>query len=214
MAAEARLVNVDHVAAASYPSILGAILDPAISLAIWRRQLSSPLADFIAHADLANFSGLRLTVALSDMPQMLSEALQSAGMSALGASVLGTDIVHLARLYADAVDHDRLDVRLDRITGNACHKFHADYVRARLISTYRGPATQWLEQGAGSDFQATGRVPEDAIRSLETGDVALLKGRLWSPEDALVHRSPPIAGSGEDRLLLVINQVEDETALP
>ncbi|MXP10343.1 DUF1826 domain-containing protein [Pseudoblastomonas halimionae] len=52
---------------------------------------------------------------------------------------------------------------------------------------------------------AAGEQPED-IHSLQPGDVGIFKGRLSSGKPA-IHRSPPIGGSGERRLLLVVNPV-------
>ena len=46
---------------------------------------------------------------------------------------------------------------------------------------------------------------------MQAGWVGLFRGRLW-PGDLpcrLLHRSPPIAGSGETRLLLVIDAAQD-----
>lgn len=45
----------------------------------------------------------------------------------------------------------------------------------------------------------------ETSRSLAPGAVGLFKGRILAGEQAIVHRSPPIAGTGEERLLLVID---------
>jgi len=64
-------------------------------------------------------------------------------------------------------------------------------------------ATRWIEQ------------PGDRQRALATGTVGLFKGRVLAGDDAIVHRSPPIVGTGEDRLLLVLDgpPPEDTAAL-
>ena len=46
---------------------------------------------------------------------------------------------------------------------------------------------------------------DETPRSLAPGAVGLFKGRILAGEQAIVHRSPPIAGTGEARLLLVID---------
>jgi hypothetical protein len=43
-----------------------------------------------------------------------------------------------------------------------------------------------------------------------TGAPILLRGTLWpeQPKSGLLHRSPPIEGSGETRLLLVLDPMD------
>jgi hypothetical protein len=107
--------------------------------------------------------------------------------------------------FATNMELGVVEIRLERIVTNACRKFHADYVTARLICTYAGQGTQWLdsEDAAGCDCGD----PHN-IRQLSTGDVALFKGRLWSAHAPAIHYSPPIEGTGEERLVLVINPGE------
>jgi hypothetical protein len=33
----------------------------------------------------------------------------------------------------------------------------------------------------------------------------MFKGHGWAPEAPIIHRSPPIAGTGQQRLVLVLN---------
>lgn len=62
------------------------------------------------------------------------------------------------------MDLTHVMLRLERVTGDACKRWHADYVSVRLICTYRGAATRWIEQ------------PGDRQRALATGTVGLFKG--------------------------------------
>lgn len=112
----------------------------------------------------------------------------------------------LARGHASIEGVETVRLRLEVVENDACRKFHADYVTVRTITTYVGPGTQWIEAAKLS----IGRMPEmSEIRQTETGDVTIFKGRLWQESPAILHRSPPIAGTGEQRLVLVV-----DTALP
>ncbi|GHG94669.1 hypothetical protein GCM10012319_57790 [Comamonas sp. KCTC 72670] len=120
------------------------------------------------------------------------------------------DVHFLARLYVDLFGVAELGVRLHIIGGDMCPRFHVDRVGVRLLCTYAGPATEWLEnvhvvRGA---LGATGDVtrPGAPVRALERFDVALLKGESWpgNQGNGAVHRSPAIAGSGRRRLFLSI----------
>ena len=69
---------------------------------------------------------------------------------------------------------------------------------ARLLLPLVGPGTQWMR--AGGD-------PERPEGDLQAGDVGIFKGRLWTRDPVILHRSPPIAGAGITRVLLVIDPI-------
>ncbi|MFT5626708.1 MAG: hypothetical protein ACI8Z0_003219 [Lentimonas sp.] len=101
-----------------------------------------------------------------------------------------------------------MSLRLEPITSNACRKLHIDAITARLVCTYRGTGTQY---GISQD----GAEPE-CIFTVPTGTPILLRGTLWpeQPRSGLLHRSPPIEGSGKTRLVLVLDptfDLEEET---
>jgi hypothetical protein len=193
---------VDHIAVAGDPAILGAIAEPAVTLSLWTRRLPSEVATAAARIAAADFAGLRVTLPLDGLAEALPSALAGVGVAE---PALAADMLDLARLFADGMRTAAVDIRLDRITNDACRKFHADYVTARLITTYHGPATQWLDQPSAAALAAGAAIDALTVRALATGDVACLKGRTGAGEAALVHRSPPIAGTGRTRLVLVLN---------
>ena len=116
-------------------------------------------------------------------------------------------ITALAERFAEVMGAPWLQMRLEVVTDNACRKFHLDNIRARLVCTYRGTGTQYgLAEG--------GAEPE-VIYTVPTGQPFVMRGARWptSPPSALKHRSPPIEGRGETRLLLVLDPVYAPTAL-
>lgn len=179
----------DHVRIDSDSAVLATIDQPQVTLAVWERPSPLPAPD------LGGFPVVRFAAALPSVAAGVREAL-----GALPArpwhETLAADVARLAMLYATWTGEERVEVRIEHVTGNGCWKFHADYVGLRLITTYCGQATQWLPQGATEDT---------APRTLSAGDVGLFKGRERAGDRAIIHRSPPIAGTGEDRLLLVID---------
>jgi hypothetical protein len=180
----------DHVAMAGDAAVLAAIHDPAVTLAVWQRP--SPLG----LVDLSDLTPIRFASAASEVAATLADLLAADGEGQDWHEPLARDVDQLATWFAMLASETRVEVRLERVTGNGCWKFHADYVALRLICTYAGQATQWLPLGANADTPP---------RALATGDVGLFKGRALAGDRAIIHRSPPIAGSGEDRLLLVID---------
>ena len=113
---------------------------------------------------------------------------------------------------------EEVGLRLAVLNQAMCPRFHFDQVPCRLVTTYHGIATQWLENdavdrsklGRGSNGQpdsASGLYNDESdIQQMSAGDVALLKGERWSGNEnrGLVHRSP-VTSSEEVRLLLTID---------
>lgn len=113
------------------------------------------------------------------------------------------DIAALAEVFARQMRARWLRLRLDVITTNACRRFHIDALTARLVCTYRGTGTQYSVSTDGAD--------PSRIFTVATGSPILLRGTLWPghPPSGLVHRSPPIEGTGETRAVLVLDPVDD-----
>ncbi|MFN5630638.1 MAG: DUF1826 domain-containing protein [Sphingomonadales bacterium] len=179
--------------------VLHAIREEDVSFAFWERKPPSGVGD-IALNGLRN---LRFTASLGEMPDTLDQELESAGFKkGTPRNNLATDILDLANHFAAVMRLNKVEIRLEHVTTNACKKFHGDYVTARLICTYVGPGTQWLD---GADTEDCGCGEPHNIQQMNAGDVGLFKGRIWSETHPAIHRSPPIEGTGEGRLMLVIN---------
>lgn len=111
-------------------------------------------------------------------------------------AILRDDAAMLARRFAALMGADAVRVRVEAIYGDACRKFHADYTDVRLITSWAGPGTDWLPPAASKGEHQ--RVP--------TGWIGLFKGHLFCEgHPPCIHRSPPIAGTGQKRLVLVID---------
>ncbi|WP_273249027.1 DUF1826 domain-containing protein [Sediminimonas qiaohouensis] len=80
--------------------------------------------------------------------------------------------------------------------------FLSDNVPARLLCTYRGEGTEYGKTCNDGEHEQ--------INRMKSGWVGLFRGATWLGDApcGLTHRSPPIAGRGETRLLLVIDAVE------
>lgn len=118
-------------------------------------------------------------------------------------SALTHDIAELATHFAAIMGVDYVRLRLDVVTTNACRKFHIDAITARLICTYRGQTTQFGQAKLDCD-------PDD-VRSVPHASPIILRGTKWASDapTRLKHRSPPIEGTGETRLLLVLDPICD-----
>ena len=185
------------------PHVLTAIRGEDCNLAIWERPAQHTLATLLE----SQLEDARFAAPLSALETRLPEELAGCGYADTTArAALIEDILALAEQYAEIMELNAVSVRLAVVTTDSCRKFHADYVKARLITTYVGTGTQWID-AADADRVARGEEPR-AIQTMRAGDVGLFKGKMWS-ESPAIHRSPPIEGTDETRLILVLDPVRD-----
>jgi hypothetical protein len=191
-----------HVRGSDHGAILAAVLMPGINLAIWQRR------DRVAVPDvetLDTVDDVALTATIEGLRSAAQVALSEASYPPSCIHALAADIAMLGGKLSTLLDCSTLAVRLEVIVTDACRRFHTDYVSLRLISTYVGEATQWLDDQDATALRDGASLSSPNVRSLATSDVAVFKGRNWSALQAISHRSPPIASAGGRRLVLVID---------
>lgn len=186
------------------PEGLASIRWPGTALVIWRRSVDPRLVALVDALDFAELPHLRLeAIEAAEVGAALARAL---GTAAARLQPLLADLADLARLYARVTGSSPIRLRLEAIRDDACRRFHADQVAWRLLCTWRGPGTEWL--AARDVVRAADGLPAEPepsrIHRLERFAVGLFAGaRTPNP---CIHRSPPLSGSGLDRLLLVIDE--------
>lgn len=200
LAREAVKINATGVGVAETPGGLSAIHHPGCAAAIWRRQVRP---DFLSWANRLQPTHLprgRVILHREAVPDIVHQLCEIAETPLdPEREWLVDDIAALSQIFADLMGTEYLRLRLDAVSTNACSLFHIDAISARLVCTYRGAGTQY-------GLSADGEGPE-RVFSVPTGAPILLRGTLWpeTPRSGLLHRSPPIEGTGETRLLLVID---------
>lgn len=175
-------------------------------LILWRRPLPQCLTAWLNRMEPQDLPHLRILVDVADVREALGgELAEVDARHAAMRDLLIIDIETLAQTFSQIAQSKQVDIRLERIEDNACRLFHRDSVHFRLLTTYRGPSTEWVEpEFAHMALRNSGRfcLP---IRRLEDYDVAVFKGSHSARDRGVVHRSPPIEKTGETRLLLCIN---------
>lgn len=194
------------------PDVLARILDDGVNLAIWQRQLPVHISDF--GALLLSFDEpLADSISLEMGNEHASPNLQ--GLASRFNDLEGyagfiSDISWLVSAYSCLLGAKRIGLRLRALDKAMCPRFHVDHVPVRLITTYAGVGSQWLEEGA-MERRCLGQLqaePTQAglIQQINQGEVALLKGEKWQGNEGagLIHRSPAL-GQGERRLILTLD---------
>jgi len=193
---------------------LARIYDPDINICVVERQINESAQRFIEHL-------LKRTQPISIIENIGFASFNFFGL--LPDDILHPgyldfckDIAYLCGLYRDLFDLKRIGLRLCTLDHAMCPKFHADSVSCRLICTYGGTGTEWLEDayidrsklGLGSnglcDEESGLILDADAIHTVPAYAIALFKGCRWegNEQHGAVHRSPQVT---MPRLLLTLD---------
>lgn len=192
------------VGVATTPEGLSAIEHPGCAAAIWRREPLPSFQSWVDGLDPEHLPSARVVLrpgAVRKTVQEICETCETPAGSERDRLV--DDAAALSEIFAGLTKAPFLRLRLDVVTTNACRRFHIDAVRVRMVCTYRGTGTQY---GISTDGAEPSRV-----FTVPTGAPILLRGTLWptKPNSGLLHRSPPIEGTGETRLMLVLDPIFD-----
>lgn len=196
------------------PKVLADIYQEDVNIAIWRRTISARLDDAV---EVFLAASPRFETAITVSPDSAHARLSEATGGTAPAKLVD-NVAELVGMFCYLFGLRRAGLRLATLNRAMCPRFHVDRVLCRLISTYSGVATEWLPHGAVDRSKlglgSNGRSDRDSglfakesdIQRLACGDVALLKGELWTGNDdaGLVHRSPAVP-AGENRLLLTLD---------
>ncbi|WEF24878.1 DUF1826 domain-containing protein [Paracoccus sp. S3-43] len=180
------------------------IAQPGIGAAVWRRDRAPAFAEWVETISPGHLPALRALVDFRAVENCIHAACDLSGLPAGPMrDLLASDIAALALMFARIMRNPLMHIRFEAVTTNACRKFHVDQIPARLLCTYRGPGTQFGLKDDSGEVALAGE--------MRTGDVAVLRGALWPGKEAtrLLHRSPPIEGTGDVRLFLALDPAVD-----
>ena len=183
---------------------LATIAQPGCAAALWRRQPDPAFQAWIDGLDPAVLPAARLNLRPEDVRHAMQGCCDVSGLpDSAERTILIDDIAVLAGVFAKVMRARHLRLRLSPVNTDACRRFHIDALTARLICTYRGAGTQY---GLSTDG-----APPHRVFDAPTFAPFVLRGTDWPerPASGLLHRSPPIEGSGETRLVLVLDPVLD-----
>lgn len=131
----------------------------------------------------------RVTVAT--VRQVATSACESLGIVV---DEVADDIAKLLSHFLTAFERDAVRLRLEIVDDTSCPKLHIDVVHVRMITTYLGDGTEYADVAC-----------PDIIRQVETGAVALFKGRTHPTHAGIVlHRSPTTTADAP-RIVLIVD---------
>ena len=199
-----------HLASDS-PEVLAELKDPAVNLVVWRRQAQPCVTRELASAQPIVRSDRRNDTTPATFRLDVAEYLSSLNLDPSAFEHLMTDLERVARQFFAVANASAYKFRLLFTGKDDCRRFHVDNRRLRLLCTYRGPGTQWLRNDQVDRAALNRGDPNDEIlrhgapQQLQAFWVAIMRGQSVGLDGGLVHRSPPIAGTGETRVVFCLD---------
>ena len=186
-----------------------------INISIWQRNLNNHTSEASEYV-LTKNPLLEFSEVLQ--PENVIESLKTSIGSNEEMLPFFDDVFNLVSMFCKTFDQKKAWLRLDGIDHPMCPRFHTDKLKCRLVTTYIGPATQWLPHdlvnrsklGHGNQGKPDDKsglfIGINDIEQLDKGHVALLKGESWKGNQGrgLVHRSPHEEGNYK-RLYMTID---------
>lgn len=197
---------------------LSKIYNEEINILIWQRIINDKLLNASEYV-LSKHPELAISEVIK--PEEIKKILIREIDSSQEVLCLSKDISEIVKIFCMLFNVNSVWLRLDAIDKPMCPRFHADYLKCRLVSTYKGPATQWIPHnlvnhsklGSGnegkSDKESGLFLKDEDIKQLNIGDIGLLKGEAWEGNQGggIVHRSPHSEESRQ-RLYMTIDFVD------
>ena len=198
--------------------VMSAIRIAGVNMAIWQRS-EKPRCKNALNALLAANETVLLDYKPTDNTQIIEGVTRLADIYGEAASMeaLAEDIQMLVNLFCGISDASHARIRLGRIENDACRLFHADSLHMRMLCTYAGPGTEWLDSDNArhEELGSRGRTIEETnaaividpaqIRHVAPWHVAVFTGRLRPDTPPLIHRSAPVPTEKEHRIRLCID---------
>lgn len=166
-----------------------------------RRPVPGEYGDLVARGRVGE---VRFQTTARGAPAKIDRGLDHLELTAPGRqrARLADDIMGLVCGMLAGFDWPRVEVRLDLADVQACPKFHCDNVLVRLVTTYVGPGTEYIETRRS-----------DVIHRAAPGTLVFLKGhRHPTHRESILHRSPALP-RGSRRLSVAIDRADWLTAI-
>ena len=197
---------------------LAAIFNDAVQIAVLSRPANELITTYLETAVAAGAlgSGFRTSLPVGQRPDLSAYP----GLPDLpGRDAFADDLAVMSELYSDLLGCESVGLRVEIVSRAMCPRFHMDHVGIRLLCTYRGPGTQWIDD-EGADRSrlgaGAGGLPDEAsglfgpatqVREVAPFAVALLKGSHWqgNAQRGVIHRSPAVEEADFPRVLVAMD---------
>ncbi len=201
-----------HLLSANF-DVLGQITEPDVNLCVWQRPVQDEILNEICRLRPNQLRDVRRQTSLQTFDDDVRESLLEGGLDPREFRRFLEDLTLIAAPFFEVVKGHETKFRLLTTDQDDCRRFHVDYRHLRLLCTYQGPGTEWLsDEQVDRDAYENGGSNEKIIRfgepsRLEPFWVGILKDDAYPNNQGkgLVHRSPPVSGSGQTRVVFCLD---------
>ncbi len=198
------------------PSILSNILYSDVNFVLWRRNLSSFIDAWASEIRWERTETLEGELDRESLVQfeedLYGELKKWRTREPDLTRWVASDMCENIRHFMDSTQAQEVFVKVEPVFTDMCRLFHVDHNLLRMLCTYVGQGTLWLQNdrvdrhylGCGENKDIV--LDPLAIYQAPRLDVLILKGERWVDNllGGAVHRSPPLR-EGEKRLLLKVD---------
>lgn len=191
--------------------VLRQITAHGVNLSIWQRPTQPLICRELSVLEARDLRDVRRPTSQRTLGQDINALLQQQGLEPAALKHWRADLLALGALFFDVAKGRDVHFRLFTTDQDDCRRFHVDRTFVRLLCTYQGPGTEWLANEQVDRVAQARCAPNDAIvrfgepSSLEPFWVAMLKGDPGNSGEGVVHRSPPVEGTGQIRVLFCLD---------
>ncbi|MEM9255251.1 MAG: DUF1826 domain-containing protein [Pseudomonadota bacterium] len=193
------------------PEVLYQIRDPVVNIALWQRSGQADITRELEGALPTRLTETRCDTSSASFGADIVGLFEQLGLDSRDFPNLRRDFITLAGRFFGVSEARLAQVRLVFTAADECRRFHVDRRRLRLLCTYQGPGTEWLMDSQVDRFAQENGAPNEAIirfgkaSHFEPFWVGIMKGDPYNGGRGLVHRSPPISGTGQTRVLFCLD---------
>lgn len=198
-----------------HPEVLHQVSEPEVRLCLWQRPSQMAIAREASLLRPGDLPDGRHATSRDTFNSDVCALFSGNGLDPGKFQHLIVDLNTLARQFFDLCGDQKVHFRLLTTDRDDCKRFHVDYRHLRLLCTYQGPGTEWLDDDQ-SDREAyeRGAANEAIVRfgkphRFETFWVGVLKDNAHPdcPGEGVIHRSPPILTTGRTRVLFCMDSI-------
>jgi hypothetical protein len=186
-----------------------------VNIAIYQREIPIELAAHLKGLLQQKFNSFKKAINLKDFEQLFDQHFEKYSQeNKIGHNLLKKDIKNLLNHFSQISNNDKLTVFFGSIDTDMCRRFHVDMYELRMLCTYQGQGTMWLNHNninyeALNNFESKEEIAIKAedVKQFNTAAVGIVKGALYpnSKIGGLVHRSPAIEYLNEKRIVLRVD---------
>ncbi|MFK8048615.1 MAG: DUF1826 domain-containing protein [Halioglobus sp.] len=192
-------------------NVLRRIVEPDVNLALWQRPTQESIVRELSKLQASDLRDVRRPTSLRSFDDDVVALLAEQNLDPFVLVSFRSDMHQLAEMFFSINDSPEAEFRLVTTDRDNCRRFHVDRRRLRLLCTYQGPGTEWLTEEQVDRVALAGCLPNSAVVRFGQPSrfarfwVGIMKGDPENEGWGLVHRSPPIEGSGQVRVLFCLD---------